>query len=603
MPSLLLLEDDLLTATALRDGLVALGWTVRVEADGVSALRVIQADPPDAMIADLVLPGLDGLGVCAQVRLQPQGAGLPIVATSSRAEAEVAARAAGADGFLAKPVDPAAAHALLTSLVARRSLAHAVPVPEPLDAAGESESGALAPGWLPPLLRRLWRDRFTGALDVTGPSGFAARVYLQQGFPTASRSPDRATEFGEVLRSLGLAGDANLDAVVREGAGGGGPLTLGERLVHGGVLARAEVEKALREQVLQRTLAAARAEQGTWRLLPSGALGFAGFDVHPIAIEWRLGAQAPTLPGTGFRAARATAPVLTPEVWDCLDPAGAMVRVRSLLAAGAQVGEVLAEGPEAERLLGLVFAYGALRLTVDVAGVSFGEEAQQDVLAALVAEHRLLADANHYAVLGVGPGATDREVNAAAQGAMAALERASGIMFDGGSRQRIRDLQARVREAARVLGDSSRRGVYDALLDGPQLRSSARPVPEGAGAEELAEYGRQLLAAAKPVTALPVLARSLATADEDDPDVLALLGRARALACPGDVTAGEDLLRRALRLDPRCELALVYLGDQLAGAPGGAAEAHRCYRSALGHNPECAAASEGLRGLQAKVDR
>lgn len=602
MPALLLLEDDLLTATALRDGLVALGWAVRVESDGVSALRAVQADPPDAMIADLVVPGLDGLGVCAQVRLQPHGATLPMVATSSRAEAESAARAAGADGFLAKPVDPAVAHALLVSLVARRSLAHAVPVPEPLGAGGESEGGALAPGWLPPLLRRLWRDRFTGALDVTGPAGFSTRVYLQQGFPTASRSGDRATEFGEVLRSLGLAGDANLDAVVREGAGAGA-LTLGERLVHGGVLARAEVEKALREQVLLRTLGAGRAEQGSWRLSPSGALGFAGFDVHPVAIEWRLGASAPTLPGTGFRAARATAPVLTPEVWDCLDPAGAMVRVRSLLAAGAQVGELLAEGPEAERLLGLVFAYGGLRLTVDVAGVSFGEEAQQDVLAALVAEHRLLADANHYAVLGVGPAASDREVSAAAQGAMAALERASGIMFDAGSRQRIRDLQARIREAARVLGDAARRGVYDALLDGPQLRSGARPVPEGAAAEELAEYGRQLLAAARPVAALPVLARSLATADEDDPDVLALLGRARALACPGDATAGEDLLRRALRLDPKCELALVYLGDQLAGAPGGATEAHLCYRTALGQNPECVAASEGLRTLQAKVDR
>lgn len=603
MPALLLLEDDLLTATALRDGLVALGWTVTVESDGVSALRAIQADPPDAMIADLVLPGLDGLGVCAQVRLQPHGAALPIVATSSRAEAEVAARAAGADGFLAKPVTAAAAHALLSALVARRSLVHAVPVPEPLGAGPESESGVLGPGWLPPLLRRLWRDRFTGALDVAGPGGFAVRVYLQQGFPTAARSGDRTTEFGEVLRSLGLAVDANLDAVVREGAISGGALTLGERLVHGGVLARAEVEKALREQVLLRALGAGRAEQGTWRLLPTGALGFAGFDVHPIAVEWRLGAHAPNLPGTGFRAARATAPLLTQEVWDCLDPAGAMVRVRSLLAAAAQVGELLAEGPEAERLLGLVFAYGALRLTVDVAGVSFGEEAQQDVLAALVAEHRLLADANHYAVLGVGPGATDREVNAAAQGAMAALERASGIMFDAGSRQRIRELQARVREAARVLGDLARRGVYDALLDGPQLRSSARPVPEGAGAEELAEYGRQLLAMEKSVAALPVLARSLGMADEDDPDVLALLARARALACPGDTTAGEDLLRRALRLDPRCELALVYLGDQLSRARGGAAEAHLCYRTALGHNPECAAASEGLRALQAKVDR
>ena len=154
-----------------------------------------------------------------------------------------------------------------------------------------------------------------------------------------------------------------------------------------------------------------------------------------------------------------------------------------------------------------------------------------------------------------------------------------------------------MREAARVLGDSGRRGVYDALLDGPLLRSGTRVMPAGAGAEELAEHGRQLVAAGKPIAALAVLARALATAHEDDADVLALLGRARGLACPGDTTAGVDVLRRALRHDPTCELACVYLGEQLAVAPGGAAEARECFRTALRHNPECAAASEGLRGL------
>ena len=441
LPALLLLEDDLLTATSLRDGLAALGWTVRVESDGVEALRAVHAEPPDALIADLVLPGLDGLGVCAQVRLQPQGATLPIIAMSSRAEAEGAARAAGADGFLAKPVTPAAAHALLTALIAQRSVAQPVAVPEPLTSGGESERGAVTPGWLPGLLRRLWREHYTGALEVNGPDGLFVRLYLQQGFPTAARSSDRSTEFGEVLRSLGLAAKENLDELARVSADEHSTLTLGERLVHGGVLARAEVERTLREQVLLRALCAGRASAGAWRLVPALTLGFAGFDVHPIAVEWRLGVQAPTLPGTGFRAARATAPVFTPELWDYLDPGQTLVRLRSLLVVGANVSELLAEGPEAERLLGLMFAYGVLRLAVDGSGAGHGEEMQQDVLAALVAEHRLLADANHYSVLGVGPGASDREVNAAVQGAMSALERASTIMFDGGSRQRIRELQ------------------------------------------------------------------------------------------------------------------------------------------------------------------
>ncbi len=596
MPALLLLEDDLLTATVLRDGLTALGWTVRIETDGLEALRTIQAHPPDAVIADLVLPGLDGLAVCAQIRLQPHGATLPIIATSARIDAEPAARGAGADGFLSKPLSAVTVHQLLTELISRRGATPTPHVPEQVAVPPEQESGQVAPGYLPPLLRRLWREHFTGALDVHSPDGLAVRIYLQQGYPAAARSSDRGTTFGEVLTSMGLADHEHVDAVF-EGERAGAQ-TLGEALVQSGVIDRGGVERALREQVLLRVLGAGAATGGTWRLIAANTLGFAGFDIHPIAIEWRLGGVSETLPGTGFRSARATAPTVGAELWEHLDPKHTLTRLRAMLSAGTQMGELLAEGPDAERLLGLMFVYGLLRLTVDATG-SVDDDPRQDALAAIVAEHRLLADASHYAVLGLGPAASDSQVHAAVQAATATLQRASDGAHDGVTRQRIREIEARLHDAARVLGDQPRRAIYDARIDGLKLHAVPRELGPDTLPEELAEYGRHLLAYDRPVAALAPLSRALATADEDDPDVLALLGRARARACPEDCTAGEDVLRRALRVDPACELALLYLGELLSARSGGADEARRCFRLALQGNPECSGASRGLRILDA----
>ncbi len=604
MPSLLLLEDDPVAAAVLGDALRALGWTVRVEADGVAALRAVLDDPPDAVLADLVLPGLDGLAVCAQIRLQPHAATMPLVVASARADAESAALAAGADAFVAKPTTPAVVHELLRGLVGRRGdPGDRSATSPPLALASATERGPVSAGWLPELLRRLWREHFTGALEVHSEQGLAVRVYLQQGYPAAARSSDLSTSFGAILAELGMVARDRVDALVQPGEPGAAiALTLGERLVQGGMLDRVSVERALREQVLQRVIGAGRATAGRWRLIPTPNLGFAGFEVHPIAIEWRLGGVSEVLPGTGFRAARATAPSFTPELWDHLDPQRTLRRVRGMLGSGASMSELLAEGAAAERLLGLMYAYGLLRLAVDSGMPQTEEDAREDSLAALVAEHRLMADASHYAVLGIGPQAGEREIAGALDRVTRLIERATANALDGPSRQRLREIQLRVQEAARVLADPARRAVYDGRLRGLQLRSGPRSYvpPDTSHPDDLAEHGRHLLVSGHPASALPVFGAALARAEQDDPEVLALLGRARSLACPEDPTAGEDALRMALRTDPACELALVYLGEMLARRPDQADEARACFRSALLHNPESGRAAAGLRALIAR---
>ena len=601
MPVLLLLEDDPLTAAVLRDGLAELGWTVRIESDGLDALRSINSSPPDAVLADLVLPGLDGLAVCAQIRLQPFGAALPVIVTSSRSHAAGAALAAGADLFVPKPSSATEIHARFSELMAARSTP-SLATPEQNRADDDAASGSIRPGWMSALLRRLWREHYTGSLEVqAATSALSVRVYFQQGYPAAARSNDRSTDFGEVLSGLGLADpDRVADAVLANSDRKGNERnsrTLGESLVAGGVLDRPGVERSLREQIIQRVVGAAASADGTWRLSPASSIGFAGFEVHPLTIEWRIGSVADRLPGTGFRASRATAPACTPEMWDLLDPHGVLNKIRGLLHDGAQIVDLLAAGPEAEPLLGLMYAYGLLRLTVDHAPTPADEDARQDALAAIVAEYRLLADANLYATLSIGPTASRAEVADAAERALSAIEAASAGVLDARSRQRLREIQQRIQEAARILGDPSLRAIYDARLDSPQQRNELRPHAPSQRPDELAEHGRHLMTCDQPVSAVHYLGLALRTAEEEDAEVTALMGAARARACPEDPNAGEDLLRHALNLDPRCELALLYLGERLARRPEGIDEARRCFRAALNANPDFAAARAALRRL------
>src|SRR3954462_9053356 len=73
----LLVEDEEPLARALRTGLEAEGFTVVVASDGVRGLALAQSGDFDIVILDLMLPGLNGVRVCA--RLRESDATLPIL--------------------------------------------------------------------------------------------------------------------------------------------------------------------------------------------------------------------------------------------------------------------------------------------------------------------------------------------------------------------------------------------------------------------------------------------------------------------------------------------------------------------------------------------
>jgi two-component system, OmpR family, response regulator len=100
---LLIVEDEPKMAQLLRRGLAEEGHVVDVEARGEDALWRAQASPYDAVLLDVMLPGLDGFETCR--RLRSAGVWAPVLMLTARDHVadRVEGLDAGADDYLAKP--------------------------------------------------------------------------------------------------------------------------------------------------------------------------------------------------------------------------------------------------------------------------------------------------------------------------------------------------------------------------------------------------------------------------------------------------------------------------------------------------------------------
>ena len=99
----LLAEDDELTRLGLAEVLAAEGYQVTQAADGVTALELIQASPPDFVCLDIMMPGRSGYDVCRAIRSSHPD--IPIIFISAKSEEidKVVGFELGADDFIVKP--------------------------------------------------------------------------------------------------------------------------------------------------------------------------------------------------------------------------------------------------------------------------------------------------------------------------------------------------------------------------------------------------------------------------------------------------------------------------------------------------------------------
>jgi CheY-like chemotaxis protein len=101
-----LIDDDPAIVDLVREALELLGHDVQVSPDGEAGLTALDAAPPDLVILDLMMPGMDGAEVCRRIRANPRLEAVCVIVLSAKVYPadRQAAMEAGADAYTTKPV-------------------------------------------------------------------------------------------------------------------------------------------------------------------------------------------------------------------------------------------------------------------------------------------------------------------------------------------------------------------------------------------------------------------------------------------------------------------------------------------------------------------
>ena len=83
-------------------------YDVSVALDGKSALEIVQEEPPDLILLDIMMPGMDGIEVCRRLRANEKSRIIPIVFVTAKGEIDdkMDGYDVGANDYITKPVDP-----------------------------------------------------------------------------------------------------------------------------------------------------------------------------------------------------------------------------------------------------------------------------------------------------------------------------------------------------------------------------------------------------------------------------------------------------------------------------------------------------------------
>ncbi|MFC8518914.1 response regulator transcription factor [Streptomyces cylindrosporus] len=155
---MLLAEDDRAIRHALERALTLEGYQVTAVADGVEALAQAHKTPPDVLLLDVMMPGIDGLQVCRVLRAE--GDRTPILMLTALVETadRIAGLDAGADDYVVKPFDVEEVFARLRALLRRTSPDNGAVVDVPKEVPPSSDRQIEAAGLrMDVQARRAWR--------------------------------------------------------------------------------------------------------------------------------------------------------------------------------------------------------------------------------------------------------------------------------------------------------------------------------------------------------------------------------------------------------------------------------------------------------------
>src|SRR3989442_1473879 len=150
MAQILVVEDEESLLQTLRYNLSRAGHDVRLSTNGLQALDMIRGNPPELVVLDLMLPGMDGLDVCRAVRAEtanPGVAHVPILMLTARDEEidKVVGLEVGADDYLTKPFSMHELLARVKAQLRRGGTGAAVKKTAPQPASGDRPDHAAPP--------------------------------------------------------------------------------------------------------------------------------------------------------------------------------------------------------------------------------------------------------------------------------------------------------------------------------------------------------------------------------------------------------------------------------------------------------------------------
>src|SRR3974377_777470 len=115
----LVVDDDRAVREALERALQLHGYEVELASDGDSALAAVESRTPDALVLDVMMPGLDGLDVTRRLRRRGDRCPLPLLPARDALGDRAEGLDAGADDYLPKPYDLEELLARLRALLRR----------------------------------------------------------------------------------------------------------------------------------------------------------------------------------------------------------------------------------------------------------------------------------------------------------------------------------------------------------------------------------------------------------------------------------------------------------------------------------------------------
>ena len=175
-PSILIVEDETKLARAIALYLGPRGYDVRTAIHGAAALESVAAARPDVIVADIMMPVMDGYTLCRRLRADPDFCTIPFLFLTAKDDDldRIRGLKMGADDYLAKPCDLEEIHTRIKALLGRVEAARGIPLDN------IRMTGQLAETDLMELIQALELYQQTGALLLKRNSESGV-LYLKDG--------------------------------------------------------------------------------------------------------------------------------------------------------------------------------------------------------------------------------------------------------------------------------------------------------------------------------------------------------------------------------------------------------------------------------------